>query len=105
MQYMLFTNIHMDSSTKRGLLLSPLLLDEKEDNLLDQFDNNSVVKLEFGADLVFIPGSSRLSFSQASEEESTSTLKWKLASTRSKKIPLLLWFEEAKNMIEVVLGF
>lgn len=54
--------------------------------------------------MTLTPGLLRL-FSWAFDEKSTSTLKWELATPRSKKNILLPGFREAKSMIEIALGF
>lgn len=63
MQYMPWTNIRIDSRKKYSLLFSSLLLNEKEDDLLDQFNKNSIIKLELDTDLALILGSLRPFFS------------------------------------------
>lgn len=49
-------NIHLDNSTECELLFLLLLLNTKENDLLDQFDNNSMVKLELDVDLASMSG-------------------------------------------------
>lgn len=78
MQYMPWTNIRIDSRKKYSLLFSSLLLNEKEDDLLDQFNKNSIIKLELDTDLALILGSLRPFFSWALNKESMPTSKMRV---------------------------
>lgn len=100
-----YTNIRVDSSTKRGLFSRTSTLLNKKNDLLDRFDNDSEVKLELDMESASTPSSPEPSFSWAFDEENISNSKWELAILRNAKNPYPPGFEEAEKVIEEVLGF
>lgn len=100
-----YTNIRVDRSTKRGLLSRTSTLLNKERDLLDRFDNDSVVELELDTESASTPGSPEPSFFQAPDEENMSNSKWELATLGNAKNPYSPGFKKVERVIEEALGF
>lgn len=99
------TNIRVDSSIEHGLLFqTPTLLNEERD-LLDRFDNDSVVRLDIDEKSVSTPISPEPSFFRTPDEKNMSDSKWELTTLGNARNPYLPKFEEAERVIEKALGF
>lgn len=95
----------MDSSIERSLFSRTPILLNKERDLLNGFNNDSVVELELDAESASTLVSSELSFSRTLDEKNMFDSKWELATLGNARNLYPPGFEKAEKVIEEELRF